>query len=433
MINYRRSSSRALALQLSALAVSSGAVGLCGAAAHAAGFEKSVLWSAHWSAVGGAAASSVSGPEALFFNPAGLAASEGLQFSINGTATLTQATGPVTGNNTALDSKRRLFVPVAALVSYSLNPNWGIGAGFYTAGGTRNEFESINFTGFALKPTFKSDLSLNEISVGTGYEIVDGLRVGAAYRVMMANMDLQYGAVAGANLLLFKLNGLSATRYNGLRLGLQYAPKNEGYGFGVEWRNTIDFTLKTATSSAEVSALGGAPATSVTGGEATVSNKMPQNFSVGGFYDLIPTQWRLLAEYTFTQYSINRVVDITGAAGAFSYRSIEQNWKNMSNVRIGTEYKGFQDWALRAGYVWTSQVTPKSDASPLFSAPGSGHTVIIGAGKPIMRGLTLDGAFEYSWAKGTVTASDNPAPLTTRLGDYSTKAYAAYLSLNYSM
>jgi long-chain fatty acid transport protein len=431
MIN-RRSTSKTIVLQLGAWIVSSGFLGLGEISAQAAGFEKSVLWSAHWSAVGGAAASSVSGPEALFYNPAGLASTESLQFSVNGTGTWTKATGPAEGNNTSVDSKQRLFVPVAALVSYSLNPRWGVGAGFYTAGGTRTEFNALNITGFPLKPTPKSDLSLNEISVGTGYEIMDGLKVGAAYRILMANMDLQYGGLSGTNLVQFNLNGLTGTRYNGFRLGVQYAPKNEGYGFGIEWRNTVDFTLKTSSSSAHVGALNGAAVATFTGGEASVSNKMPQNISVGGFYDLMPGRWRVLAEYTFTEYSLNKIVDVTGIAGAVRYSSIEQNWKNMSNVRLGTEYKGFEDWALRAGYVWTSQVTPKSDASTLFSAPGSGNTVIIGAGKPIMQGLTLDGAFEYSWANGNVTAADNPAT-NTKLGDYNTKAYAAYLSLNYSM
>ena len=425
----QRSLSRKTLLQMGALLTTSGVLGLNSINAQAAGFEKSVLWSAHWSALGGAATSSVSGPEALYFNPAGLASSEGLQFSVSGTATLDKITGPATGPNTSVDSKTRFFSPVGILISKSIQPKWGVGLGFYSAGGTRTEFENLSIPPFTLTPTYKADLTLNEIAVGTGYEVIEGLKVGAAYRVLLASADLQYGGPAGANLVQYNLNGLSGTRYTGLKLGVQYAPKDAHYGLGAEWRNSVEFTLKSDTSSAFANT-----ATLLPGTAASVTNTLPQHFSVGGFYDVTPNKWRVLAEYTFTKYQDNQTLVVTGSAtGIGAYRSVDQKWSNMSNVRIGTEYKGFEDWALRAGYVWTSQVTPKSDPSILFSAPGTGNTVVVGAGKPIMNGFTLDGALEYSWAKGSVSTADLSPANITRAGTYTTKAYALHLSLNYSM
>ena len=431
----QRSVSKKIVLQIGALLAGSGFLGMSSITSHAAGFEKSVLWSAHWSALGGAASSSVSGPEALYFNPAGLPQQQGTQFSINATGTMDKITAPATGNNTAVDSKTRYFVPVGALISHSIDPKWGVGVGFYTAGGTRSEYENLNLGSFTLKPTLKGDLTLNEIAVGTGYEVLEGLKIGAAYRVLLASADLQYGGGTAAAAVQYNLNGMTATRYTGLKLGAQYTPKDARYGLGAVWRNSVEFTMKTDQSSAllnTANAIG--TVTTLTGTAASATNALPMNFSVGGYYDITPNEWRVLGEYTFTKYQDNQKLNITGsAAGIGNYPEIEQHWTNMSNIRVGTEYKGFEDWALRAGYVWTSQVTPKSHAAPLFSAPGTGNTIILGAGKPLMHGLTLDGALEYSWAKGTVAAADVPATSTTKTGDYSTKAYAAYLSLKYSM
>ncbi len=425
-----------------AFIAASGIMGMGTSNAWAAGFEKAVLWSAKWSALGGAAASSVSGPEALFFNPAGLAETRGLMVSVNGSPTWDQFKTPIVPTSSPISSDTRFLVPYALFASYSVAPKWGIGAGIYVGGGAQVEYKEIDWSGLnsnlsSLKTTNKADLRLTEISVGTGYEVFEGLKIGAAYRILMASLDLQYSGarrVAPGQFALaqYNLTGMSGTRYNGFRAGIQYTPKDQPFGIGLEWRSKVSFNLSndSVSSTILVPAAGVTTPTTVTGTGGNLSNTAPQNISLGGYYDVIPNGWRLLAEYTFTQYHDNQSLGIQAGTTRGAFDDIYQGWNNMNNLRFGTEYKGIGDWILRGGYVWTSQIVPNSFATSLFSTPGLGNTVVIGAGKPIYAGLIVDAALEYSWASGSVAAADNPI-ITTQTGDYNSKAYAAHLSASY--
>jgi long-chain fatty acid transport protein len=417
---------------------------------YAAGFEKSILWSAHWGALGGAAASSVEGAEALYFNPAGLAGVEGVRVNINGSATWDQFKTPIVPAQSQISSNTELSIPYAAFISYGVTPKFGIGAGIYTAGGTRVEYDHIDWSTLnsnlaLLQTTDKASLTLTEISIGAGYEILEGLKLGASYRILLGSLDLQYSGVTslGGNnyaLAQYNLNGMSGSRFNGFRAGIQYTPKDAPYGIGIEWRSEVAFTLSNSSISSTflAPALGLASPTSFNGNGASLSNTSPQNLSIGAHYELIPNQLRLLTEYTFTEYHDEKSLNIQGSTtgnpipGGNNFPNIYELWNNMSNIQVGIELKGISNLALRGGYIWTSQVVPNSNANPLFSTPGSGNTAALGVGAPLCPSFTLDGALEYSWANGAVLSSDNPT-LTTQLGDYSTHAYVIHLSATYSL
>jgi long-chain fatty acid transport protein len=257
---------------------------------------------------------------------------------------------------------------------------------------------------------------------------------------LLGNLDLQYSGaqpiVAGSgqySVAQYNMLGMSGTRFNGFRAGLQYAPKDSRWGVGAEFRSAVNFTLTNNAVSASVlvPAAGITSPASLTGGQGAVTNSAPMNVSIGAHFDIIPATWRVMGEYTFTQYHDNVSLGVSASVvnpltGTTVFPDIYQGWNNMHNLRFGTEYKLASDLALRAGYVWTSQVVPNSYANPLFEAPSFGNTVAIGAGKQILANLTLDGALEYSWANGTVATTDLPAA-TTLTGNYVTSAYAFHL------
>lgn len=416
----------------------------------AAGFEKAVVWSGRYAGLGSAVTSVVTGPESLFFNPAALAGTEGLQATLNFSPTFSQFTGPLIANGTSLSSDRS-FTPVgSAFVSYKLMPKLGIGVGYYVSGGTKAIFNSVDFStlgaSFAnlanLKPTLKSDLAITELSVGAGYELMEGLTVGAGYRIVFTNGSLGLATVTtlpvvGNSLVAATINGLSDSNYSGLRFGAQYTPKDSPWGLGAQFRTEVNFTA-TGTASGSfipVNPAGGTTPTTLSGTSTTVANAFPLQFSLGGFYDVMPDVWKVVGEYTFTQYNRNSILAIAGSlttsgGTAIPLTSVAQNWTNQSNFRFGTEYKLMPSWALRAGYVLTTQVVPNNTARATFSSPGSGHTFLLGAGTTILPSLDADLTLEYSTASGTVTAADNP--LTgVYTGDYSTNAYSAHIGLTY--
>jgi long-subunit fatty acid transport protein len=424
--------------------------------AFAAGFEKSVFWSGHYSAIAGAAQSSVTGPEALYWNPAGLAGSDGLQVSGDFSPTLSKFNGeiPTAGsqpNPTAVSSDTS-FSPVgAAFVSYGITDKWAAGLGYYVVGGTRADYDSVNFgfpaaTGLTLNPPLKADLTITELSLGTGYEVMPGFKIGAAYRVTFvhANLDVASAGQPDATdfyALSTQLSGLSQTKWGGFKVGMEYAPKDCPWGFGATFRSRVNFDAKgNATVVSNTSGTSfGAPATNTTTGTGDVGGALPMQLNLATHYNFA-SAWTGFLGYTFTNYDqdqalnfdtsiANPLLPTTNVQGA-----VPLVWNNMTNIRAAVEYTGIDTWPLRFGYVWTSQVTPNGDASPVLASPGTGNTFVLGSGHKIMPNLTVDGAFEYSRDSGSVAASDlNGGAVTTATGNYTAKAYALHLGASLAL
>jgi long-subunit fatty acid transport protein len=430
----------------------------------AAGFEKSVFWSGHYSALAGAAQSSVTGPEALYWNPAGLAGSEGLQISGDFSPTLSKFSGnvpnggaallatsqgasPAVAQNTAQTNPKSIssntsFTPVgAAFISYGITPQWGVGIGYDVVGGTRADYDSVDFgfpSGF-ITPPLKADLSITELSLGTGYEVMPGFKVGASYRVTFVHADLDVansGAVGtNATFTSVQLAGLSQTTWNGFRVGAEYAPKDSPWGIGAVWRSRVNFN---ATGSASVQttedgpATGGTPVTGATNtGSGNVGGTLPMRLDAASHYTFSPA-WTGFVGYSFTNYdqdqALNFGTTVASPLGGNVSGAVPLSWSNMHNIRGAVEYNGFDGTPIRFGYVWTSQVTAAGDANPTIASPGTGNTFVLGTAHKITPNLTLDAAFEYSRDSGSVAAADlNGGAATTATGDYSAKAYVLHL------
>jgi long-subunit fatty acid transport protein len=429
--------------------------------AHAGGYEKPVSFSGRWAGVGGAAVSSVSGAESLYFNPAGLAGGiDRAQVTGDFSPTLLHFSGPLEGQS-SVDSNRSFIPAFGAFASYKINDRWGVGFGTYLAGGAKAIYENVDYTqaptlfGQPANPnllgnrsTIQSNLSIIEFSLGTGYEVLDGLRIGIAYRVAMVHAVLGAAIYDKSNFTLETLavDGISGTAWNGFRLGLQYAPKESGWGVGFDWRTAVAFTGKGTLSGNVTLGVANPPTPAgtqipITSNDATVSSTFPQAFDLGGHYALIPRVLRMHLQYTFTHYSVDQQLALAGVAatslGSASLPGIDQSWVNEHDARLGFEYFDLVPGVvLRASYVLSSQVTPSNRARPTFTPPGLGHTLALGAGTSLLaNALDHDGAIEYGWSSATVAAGTaSPTDMTSGLpGDYSANAWAAHLGMTYHL
>jgi hypothetical protein len=401
-----------------------------------AGYEKSVMWSGKQAGVAGSGTATTKNSESLYFNPAGLADVKGLEVSGNFAPTWVQSKAPVVTANTQLTSDTS-FVPTSGFTAaYKLSDSFGIGAGAYVGGGSRAKYSSVSVTGFNLTPDYKSEITLMEYSLGVGYKIMPGLKVGATWRILHATADIALPVVGTGPTTLsgVNLSNMSATKYDGFRFGAQY--EGDNWGVGVNVRTAVNFTLSGDLSgTTEVQANHAQlPWTNPTA--ATASNSFPVEGTLGGYFDA-SKDLRLMAEYTYANYAKNKEIALTGSAtvgGATKTLSnIDQNWKDLHVGRVAAEYRGWAESVLRAGYAMVSQVTPKEYALPTFSSPGMGHTITVGGGHSYLnKSLDLDLAFEYSFASGTVAASDIPATNTkTKAGDYSSHALAGHVGMTY--
>jgi long-chain fatty acid transport protein len=400
---------------LSAALISSSAFG--------AGFEKNVLWSGKWVGVGGAAVSAVQGAESLFFNPAGLAMNHpGFEVSGNFSPTWGQFKGPINTANQQLSTGYNFSPVFGALVDYGITPQWGIGVGAFVSAGTKADYSGVDYPNGLPSGDVKSDIYVVDYSIGTGYEVIPGLRIGAAWRISQVKAGLKTVAPTSGSgfagpAVYESIDNITATKYNGFRVGAQYTAPDKKWGLGANYRSNVDFT-GTGSLSGSINAPTIGKVQDLPSADVKVGSALPAQIEVGGNYAALDNV-RLFLDYVWTNYSHNQNLSLSGSPYV---ANIPLGWKNMSNVRFAAECTALQDWAFRAGYVYTSQVTPESYARATFTAPGHGNTITVGAGHNVMTNLEVNGAVERSWTSGTTTAADQ-----TYYGDYNAADWALHL------
>lgn len=410
-----------------------------------AGYEKTALWSAKSAGVASAVSASVTGADSLYFNPAGLGSEKGFNLNVHFSPTLSKFKGPIS-TTTALESKQG-FLPIGGiLASFSPMEKLGIGAGFYIAGGSTVKYEGVDFSSysatFTTTQTIESKIQMYEGSIGAGYELIEGLKVGAAWRMTMVNAALSSTIIkplnaAGTHKLMSSAAyaDLKQNKFDGFRLGVQYAPKESCWGVGVAYRSKSAFKVKgTSTFTGKSNVLGDITATAST---VELESQLPQALNVGGYIDLMDKKLRLLPEYQFIDYGSVRQLVFTGSqvitapvalASTNVLPNIDQNWKPQHALRLGAEYSGLDIATLRAGYGINTKVTPTDRARATFVAPGTGHSIIVGAGTTFMeKKLGLDVAADYSFSKGDGVNELGNA------GSFSATGMTAHLSLSYQM
>jgi long-chain fatty acid transport protein len=434
----------------------SAVAGLVGSAvvtttAHAAGFEKSIVWGGRSAGVAGIATPYMQGADALYFNPAGLAADKaGHTLSFNISPTSSQFKGPINNQNTEETSKSGLLTPLG--LTYGFTPSessWGFGLGAYVSGGSNAHFENVKFFGGESDKTeVKTDLQIMEIAAGAAYRVSDDLKIGLAWRVVMAQANFAFasrsallppfpgGTVTIANA---KLSGLKDTEAAAFRFGAQYKV-SESTELGLTFRSEVNLEATGKADLKVFNPMTGAvlPTASATDKDATARTTFPMAVTLGALHKL-NEDWNLLGEYVWTQYS--RVGEINVESDAFASTggktSLKTEWADQHNVRVAAEY--LSPWPVRFGYIWTNTVTKEDHARASFTPPGPAHTVTLGTGKAFEFGeqnLRFDAAFEYTTTSGDVgngaAAGGNAVGGDTRNGKYSVNAYVAHLGLTYS-
>ena len=400
--------------------------------ADAGGFEKSVLWSGRFAGTAGAGTANARGAESLYFNPAGLAGSDSSEATVGFSPTLSRLRAPVV----LAEEKRQAdtqFTPMAAaMAEIPLARNGSLGIGAYVAGGNQSHYSDLAVPGFSHRPELRGDIAITELSIGSGYEVFPGLRIGAAWRI--SHVDATFHAPTvnpGVSLLDLHLDGLSDTKFGGYRLGAQFETLSRDWGVGVQWRSAVHFEAKGRSSGQlEVPGVLNAP---ITGGDVEADAALPAQLTIGAFHRFGERGPRVHAQYEWSDYHTDRQIDLKGAIGLptggsqeLSGSPIALGWRNQNVYRVGFEYPTETAVFYRFGYAHSSAVTPKRNALGVFSPPASAQAFAIGVGTEVSPGWEIDSAFEYEFGSGRVEASDGPvAP--TLAGDYAFWAATLHL------
>lgn len=406
----------------------------------AAGFEKTVMWGGHWAGLAGAATAAVEGADSLFYNPAGLVQGGEHEVALNYSPLLTRTTGAQTVDNEELISDRRIKNVFGMTSKYAVTKDFALGLGLYVSGGAGASFQNVDFSGVNanyrdLKPDVESSVSVLELGVGGAYRMNSNLSVGATWRgslgiAKFSSADVLVNGTTNP-LINTRFKDMKGDNLKGVRLGAQYLADDKSWGLGINYRSSIDLKLKgSAEGQAEIGA-NGADMTMTGGDTVYLATVFPQQVNIGGFYQLNEKN-KLFLEYSWTDYSKNKEIDISGdalylgATNVLAGKSIALQWQDAHAVKLGFEHQSAQ-WDWRAGYALTGRVTDKDNVSITFSAPGLGHTFTAGVGtKFLADNLLFDFAGEYSIAKGEGTRG-----ATGISGDYSSSAFGLHSGLRY--
>jgi len=173
----------------------------------------------------------------------------------------------------------------------------------------------------------------------------------------------------------------------GWRAGAQYTP-SKSFGLGLSVRGPISFTLKGKTSGeVDVGETGWPDLYEFTGGDVSAGTSLPLQASLGAYFKL-GDRLTVFPEYTFTQYSVDQKIALDGSitmpdvllGEEVELSDLKLGWADQHNFRLGVQYDWSDSVALKAGYVNTTQVTPADRAKASSSAPGPGHSVMVGVG-----------------------------------------------------
>ena len=177
--------------------VSSLALAVSAGNAFAGGYEKATLWDAKYSALAGAAASSVNDSSAIFYNPAGLAFAESNDVSLHLSPTISRVDGPAEGSDSFVKGKKH-FTPSSGFTGlYKLNDKFTLGYGIYAAGGSVSEYDvTYGTTPTSLSDTYSTDVRVIEGGLALGYRIDQNWSVGGTYRISYAYADINMMSAA---------------------------------------------------------------------------------------------------------------------------------------------------------------------------------------------------------------------------------------------
>jgi long-subunit fatty acid transport protein len=412
--------------------------------AHAAGYEKSIMWGGKTGSMAGISTSYIEGADALYFNPAGLVAkAPGQQLSFNISPVWSKFSGPYNDNNDVIDSKSGFATPLSLIYSNTLNDQWAFGAGGYISGGSKVDFEDIDINYAGGKPSTKTDLQIAELGVGVGWKPNTTWKFGASYRYVLARASFGFFQRTGTSALNLFLNDLK-DQESAFKLGAQWAVC-ESTHIGLTYRSEVNLNASGSVDGTAY-AKGSNNKFAVNHADASVSTVFPQAVTLGADHSFSDV-WQGLAEVAWTNYArvdkiqttMNTTVQTVGTAVVNP--AVTQNWQDQWNLRLGGNYMGYA-WPIRFGYGLTTQVTNSDWARPTFTPPGTSHTLTVGSGQTFELGgqkLEFNGSGEYTFlsATGNGKAAGDGTPVAggagdIRAGDYKTSSYALHLGLAYN-
>jgi len=394
----------------------------------AGGYDTPILYSAQHMGMGGAAIAYVDDPTAMFHNPAGLARSLGLTFTINATLILgsIQSTPDVTSGVT---HESEPIMALAPLIGIAARPvDWlAFGVAFYPVASAGAEYKYKSATDADVENN--TSVVFLEITPSVAFKLPGNVTLGAGWRIIMASLDRKL-----TNSLFNFDAQLSGTNLGGMRVGAQWEPIPE-LSIGVVYRNKTTTTLVDESGDA---------LTPVFPADRRIETDftLPSKLAFGARLKLDPIRIAVDLEYAFQSENARSQFLFGDEKDPGNFPDPEDGlvnvfrWADAFTLRTGVEYALDDRYFFRGGFIYDSQVSNEKYPSAFGTPPTSTMTLTAGFGMKCNDDWKFNFAFAHRFGstdveRGLTTEDETCLPCSGD-GPYELTMTGIYLDFTYS-
>ncbi|WP_051141252.1 OmpP1/FadL family transporter [Salisaeta longa] len=377
-------------------------------AAHAQGFSVYEQGTCTMARAGAGVANTCNDGSAIFYNPAGLAGTEGLTVSLG--ATLIAAQGDFTSDYTQNTYElQNQPIPAPHLyLTYGINEKLGVGLGVYVPYGLETEWDPQTFPGAF--ESYNAAVQSIYIQPTAAYELIDGLRIGAGpivaigsvelkQRLDLAQQDVAPGVTFGQLGIPFhtafadaQLEATGATGY-GAHVGLTY-DITDRVTIGARYLSQIELDYDGTANFSQVQTglvipadvpgtplQAGTPVDAVVAGQFSGSGDLTkQNVQtaitmpaqvVAGLSVDVTEKLTVMADYHWTEWSSFDQLILRFEKLGTEVRN--ENYSNTNAFRFGASYDVNEQFTVRGGYLYNEAAAPDGQVTPLLPEADRHH------------------------------------------------------------
>jgi long-chain fatty acid transport protein len=366
-------------------------------------------------------------PSANLYNPAGLTQTTGTDLYFGETGISLSTTYESPSGQTENSDTHIFYSPHVFLTSDLGQQDLRMGIGLYTPFGIGGR--SWSTTGMTRYASTRSMTATYAVNPNLAWRVLPGLSFAIGADYMRAEVDMErmvdqsaFGASDGAS-------SMKADGYGwGYNFGLLIAP-SQYLNIGLAYRSGIrvDYEGNLTISNIAPALQPVFGSSAYTSGVRTTA-KFPEIYSLGAGLKL-SEQLVVDADVEFVRWSSFKKMDLdlineVPAAG-LTDSSVQMNWKDSWQYKLGLDYKVDDHFSVRGGYAWVPTAVPDETLEP-GNPDANQHNFSIGTGY-IERSFTFDlfyniGIFQKRTVNNAFTS-----------GSYANRTHYVGISVGYKL
>ncbi len=243
----------------------------------------------------------------------------------------------------------------------------------------------------------KAELLTFALNPGAGYRINNWLSVGAAFSVLLANLDQEAAInnqVTDPGFGDGKLEIEDDDVAYGFNLGLMLKPR-EGTRFGLTYRSEVDLEFKDVASLSNIGPVlqGQLDASGLAGSKVDIDMTLPQAVMLSGYHQLTE-RWAVMGNIGWQEWSEFGKQDLTLRSTTSTNFTQDLDYDDTWHFALGAQYRFADRWLWSLGAAYDTSPTDEDTRTPDLPLD---RQIRIGTGIQYdwNKDITLGAAYEY--------------------------------------